>query len=111
MDDWVKCRLQELEAAAPTKRKKAEPFVKVPLWWITEATKATKTPRALVCVRLLHASWKAKSLTFSLSSEWLRRRGVSREVWRRALLDLEAAGLITVKRQSGKAPIVTLVLI
>ena len=35
MDDWTARRSRELEAAAPVKRKKkVEPFVKVPLWWI-----------------------------------------------------------------------------
>jgi hypothetical protein len=29
MDDWVKTRRQELEAAAPIKRKKAKPFARL----------------------------------------------------------------------------------
>ena len=40
MDDWAVRRKAELEATAPSKRKKqAEPFVKVPLWWIAAAAK------------------------------------------------------------------------
>ena len=39
------------------------------------------------------------------------RRGVSREIKRRVLRDLEAAGLITVERPSRKSPIVTLVVL
>ena len=45
MDPWIKRRLKELRAAAPVKRKKADPFVKVPLWWAIEAAKATKTKK------------------------------------------------------------------
>jgi hypothetical protein len=94
-----------------SKRKKAEPFVRVPLWWAAAATKATKTPAALVCIHLLYASWKAKSLTFPLSNGRLKQSGVSREVKRRVLRDLEVAGLIVVERRHGKAPRVTLVLL
>lgn len=93
-----------------TARKK-DTFIKVPIWWATEAAKATKTPAILVCVYLLHASWKARSTTFPLPNGWLEQRGVSREIKRRVLRDLEAAGLITVVRPSRKSPLVTLVVL
>jgi hypothetical protein len=109
MDDWAKRRLAELHAAAPVKRKRPEPFVKVPLWWIAEAAKATRSPTTLVLVALLHRSWKAKSLTFPLSNDFLEQHGISREVKRKKLRDLEAAGLITVERRHGRSPRVTLV--
>jgi hypothetical protein len=92
-------------------KKKTEPFVKVPLWWMTEATKLTRTPAALVCIHLLHASWRARSLTFTLSNGSLKKCGVSREIKRRVLRDLEAGGLIKVERRSGRAPVVTLVVL
>jgi hypothetical protein len=78
------------------KRKKTEPFVMVPLWWVEQATRATRTPKALVCIWLLHLAWKAKSSTFSLPSGKLSKKGASRYTKRRALRELEAAGLITV---------------
>src|SRR5262245_35811817 len=108
MGDYAARRKAELEAAAPVKRKKVEPFVKVPIWWIERATKATGTRKALVCVELLHASWKAKSTTFPLPNGQLRRWSVSRETKRRVLVELEEAGLITIARRHGKTPIVTL---
>jgi hypothetical protein len=83
----------------------------VPLWWAVEAAKATHTPATVVCIELLHASWKAKSPTFPLPNGRLKKMGVSREVKRYVLRDLEAAGLITVERRSGKTPIVTLVVL
>jgi hypothetical protein len=89
------------------KRGMAEPFVKVPLWWADTVFKAAGTPRALICIRLLHLAWKDQSDTVKLSSGWLKRRGISRNTWRRTLQDLEAAGLITVARLRGKAPVVT----
>jgi hypothetical protein len=108
--DYAKRRRAELEAAAPIKRKKAAPFVKVPLWWIAQATKATNTGRALVCIELLYASWKAKRPTFPLPNGRLAKLGVKREIKRRALRDLERAGLITIERPPRKTPIITLVM-
>ena len=58
-------------------RKKAEPFVKVPLWWIEETA----------------------------------RLGVSRDVKRRVLRDLERARVIMVERPPRKTPRVTLVVL
>lgn len=49
-----------------TTARKKDTFIKVPIWWATEAAKATKTPAILVCIYLLHASWKARSATFPL---------------------------------------------
>jgi hypothetical protein len=108
MDDWAKKRLAELHAAAPVKRKKQEPFVIMPLWWAAEAAKATRAPKLLVLVELLHRSWKAKGLTFPFPNGKLDKAGVSRFVKRRFLLDLETAGLITVEWRHGKTPRVTL---
>src|SRR5262249_43198838 len=102
---------QELMASAPAKRKKAEPFVKVPLWWIKKATTATRTSKALVCVWLLHLAWKTKSTTFPLPSGKLGKLGVSRYAKRSALRELEASGLIAVEQRCGKNPLVTLVVL
>jgi hypothetical protein len=92
-------------------RKSKDAFVKVPLWWAEAAAKATHTPGMLVLIELLHRSWKAHSLTFPLSNKSLEKSGVSREIKRRVLRDLEAAGLITVERRHGRAPLVTLVVL
>jgi hypothetical protein len=109
-EPWHVRRMRELEAAAPVKRKKIEPFVKVPLAWIARATKATNTARALVCIELLYAAWKARRPTFPLPNGRLAKLGVTRETKRRALCDLERAGLIVVERPENKTPVVTLVL-
>jgi hypothetical protein len=91
------------------KPSRSEPFVKMPLWWAETAARAIRSPATLVLVELLRAHWKTKSMTFPLSNVRLRKLGVSRDVKRRVLHDLERAGLITVERPINKSPVVTLV--
>jgi hypothetical protein len=102
---WGEKRLQELKAAAPIKRKRAEPFVKVPLWWAAAAARATKGPEILICVELLHRAWKAKGKNFTMPNG----KGVSRKAKCRVLHNLEAAGLIVVEWRARKSPRITLV--
>jgi hypothetical protein len=108
-EPWHIRRRRELEARTPVRRKKAEEFAKVPLWWIHQATKATNTGKALVCIVLLHTAWKTQRSTFPLPNGRLAKLGISRETKRRALVGLERAGLITVERPPRKTPIVTMV--
>jgi hypothetical protein len=87
-------------------------FVQVPLCWAEAVAKATTGGATmLVSVHLLHAAWKAGRTTFPLPNGYLKKHGVSREVKRRVLLELETAGLITIERRTGKTPLVTLVVI
>ena len=88
--------------------KSVDKFVQVPLWWAEQAAQATRTPKAMVWVWLLHLAWTSRSKTFRLPSERLRVRGVSHDTKGRALRDLEEAGLIQVVREVGKSPTVTL---
>ncbi len=92
----------------PARKKVADKWVRVPLWWAEQASQATHTPKAMVWIWLLHLSWEAHSNTFRLPNERLRVRGVSRWAKRRALEQLEAAKLIQVTREKGKSPTVTL---
>src|SRR5262245_28970445 len=95
------------EAPTPVKRRKTERFVKTPLWWIEAAAEAARSPATLVLIELLYQSWQ-KGATFPLPSERLERVGVSREIKRRVLRDLERGGLILVSRAARKAPVVTM---
>jgi hypothetical protein len=106
-------RLIEVETIEPDgpakKRKATEPFVIVPWWWIAPAAKAVRSPRTLILVELLYATWRAKSATFPLPNARLSKLGVHRDCKRRTLHDLERAGLITVVRRHGKTPTITLI--
>ena len=62
--------------------KRKDTFVKVPLWWIEQATRATKSPQAFVCVWLLHLAWKAGNMTFPLPNARLTKQGADRRAKR-----------------------------
>jgi hypothetical protein len=109
-EPWHVQRKRELEAAASVRRKrKIEPFVKVPLWWAQASAKATGSPAVLVLIELLRLQWKTRRMSFPVPNTRLKKLGVSREVKRRVLRDLQRAGLITVDQPTRKSPIVTLV--
>jgi hypothetical protein len=57
---------------------------------------------------MIYQSGKTGSRTITVSNAALARYGVSREMKRRGLDDLEEAGLITVRRFTYRNPIVTL---
>jgi hypothetical protein len=107
-DDWARRRLAELHAAAPVKRKKSEPFVRLTLSWAVRAATATNCPKATVWIWLVYRAWQVKSTTVAVPSGPLARLGVPRETKRRALKELEAGGLITISQQNRKTPLVTL---
>jgi hypothetical protein len=109
MNDVIKQRLAELHARAPVKRKKQEPFVKVPLALATKVAKATGGRRMLVWLYLLFQSWRRQQPSVTVSSTDLKKLGVGRQVKVRALRDLEAAGLIVVEWRANKNPVATFV--
>jgi hypothetical protein len=92
-------------------RNKTAPYVKVPMWFAEEAAKATKTTKALIWIWLLHLHFKTHRTTFPMPNGNLQKLGVSRHTKRRALRELEAAGLISIVRQHGKTPIVSFVVL
>jgi hypothetical protein len=101
-------------AAKPTKkttRRRHDPFVKFPLWWAEAAAKAIKSPGVVVLVELLRRQFETRSNTFSRPNGRLLQAGVTRNVKRRVLRNLELAGLISVERRPNNNPIITLTLL
>ena len=90
------------------RRRERKAFTRVPLDWAAKAAKATKTIKSMVWIRLLHLQWETRNSTFLVPNGRLKRDGVTRFAKHRALRELEASGLIAVKRQRGKAPVVTI---
>lgn len=108
MDDWAKQRRAELEAAAPVKRKKTELFAMLRLKRAAAAYAAMNCSKAMVWAWLMHQTRKTGKVTVAVPNGALAKWGVSRDVKRDALRQLEAAGLIVVDRPSRKTPTVTL---
>ena len=92
-----------------TRRREADLFAKVTRRWMGTAAQATRCPRAFILIWLWHMAWRTRSTSFPLSNVALARYGISREVKRRTLVALEAAGLILVERRKNQAPTVTLI--
>jgi len=79
----------------------------VPIELAVSMSAAARCPRAMLLIWMFYLAWKAKTRgedTFVLANCDLERMGVSREVKREVLLDLETAGLIRVERQCPRAP-------
>ncbi len=89
-------------------RRRREHFVKVPIEWFEQATRATATPKAFVVVWLLYRAWKMSSRTVVLSNGQLEAHGINRKTKYRALQELETAGLIKVGRRRGRGVTVTM---
>jgi hypothetical protein len=108
MDDYATRRLAELHAAAPVKRKKTTPFAMVSLAAAANAFKVANCRKATLWLWLQHETRKTGNRTVAVRNGALAKYGVSREIKRRALRQWEAAGLIVIKGDLRKTPIVTL---
>jgi Bacterial regulatory proteins, gntR family len=102
--DWNKVKTRELDPP----RQKTEPFAMMSLAWAAKAAAATNTAKAMVWIWLVQQVRKTRAEAVTVSNETLAKYGVSRKTKDAALRQLEAAGLITVERHSGKAPLVRL---
>jgi hypothetical protein len=91
------------------KAKRTKPFAQVELDLAAKMAEAIGTPRAFILVMLWHLAWQAKGQPFPFTNEILRKYGVSRDVKRKVLVALEAAGLIKIERHGIQSPIVTII--
>jgi hypothetical protein len=78
----------------------------VPLAVAAKLAAITGTRKSLAWLSLLFAAWEAKGQPFKFSNEKLIG-GCSRELKRRTLSELEAAGCIKVEQKGGRAPVIT----
>jgi hypothetical protein len=108
MRDGRRIEIETVETGVPSKKKKVDPFAKIPLATAGKMFEEIGSAGAMVVVMLLYLAWKAGGKPFPFSNERLARYGVSRQTKYRVLTELEAAGLIRQQRSgSGKSPTVT----
>jgi hypothetical protein len=98
-----------LPPSHPPRRRRKDTFAKVPLAKAAIMAKATKTTKAMVWVVVLYEWWANKGKPFTLSNKRLAGYGVTHDTKRRALRELEDAGLIAVEQNGKRAPVVTVV--
>jgi hypothetical protein len=109
--DRLRFREQPREALVrrPAKPKRGERFLKgpVPLPWLEVA--ARLPGKSLhVGIALWYAAGLARSSAIPLSNIAVGAFGLDRNAKYRALAWLEGAGLVTVERKFGRAPVVTI---
>ena len=90
-------------------RRQAE-FIKGPirLEWVCQAARLPRRALATALALLFKAGVSGSDKDIPASPQLLERFGVSRRSGRRALVALEQAGLVKVKRQRGRCPRVTI---
>ena len=82
-------------------------FAICPLAAAAEACKALRTPQMMVWLFLLHKARLTSNPVVIVTNGPLAELGIDRKTKYRALINLEKAGLIAVKRGARKAPRVT----
>jgi hypothetical protein len=86
-----------------------DPFVRYPVEVIYQMGEAKHIGTVRLYPLLLHLSWKADHRPFKLPNEGLKRLRISRERKGPVLRELEQMGLIRLKREPRKAPLITVV--
>jgi len=91
-------------------RQKRDWFVSGPIPWTWLRGAGALPGQALaIGMCLWFRSGLEKSRTVRLGRKWPAEMGVQRDAARRALRQLEDAGLVTVERKRGIAPLVTII--
>jgi hypothetical protein len=105
----LRSRLERIHPTRPPGPVKGERFLKgpVPLAWL-EAAARLPGKSLHAGIALWYAAGVARSAAVPLSNLSGVRFGLDRNAKYRALAWLEEAGLITVERKLGRAPVVTL---
>lgn len=107
-DTDIRTRTVETPESKHREEKKRQKFIMVPLSWKERLAKTRHRATVFVALQLLHMAWKHPDKPVTLSNGWLTECGVRRSEKQKALVELEAVGLVAVERSERKAPRVTL---
>jgi len=107
-DDFVVANAQ----ARRSKSERGTPdggYIRIPLAWHRLAVAACGSAQQLACAELLYrAAVIQRTTTPTMPTEALKEYGIDRQVRRRTLDALEAAGLVAVERRANRNPRVTI---
>jgi len=99
--------LPPLDPAAAKPRRQNREFVRLTREQFDRLTKAKRPSTERVFLHLLFLTWRSPDKPVVLANTGLVAKGIDRHAKRRALLELEALGLIRVERRYRKSPIIT----
>jgi hypothetical protein len=100
-------RARQKSNSASGKPAGCDPFVRYPVEVIYRMRAAKYAGTAKLYPLLLHLNWRADHRPFKLPKEDLKRLGISRERKGPVLRELERMGLIRLKGEPRKAPLIT----
>jgi hypothetical protein len=111
--DWASVKVVEVDVLpshSKAAKNRVEPFAILSLAAAALAVKATESAAQMfVWIWIVHQTKRRGSEWVALSKGSLVKYGISKKTKKAALARLEVAGLITVKRQPGRATVVKLV--
>jgi len=99
--------LPPLDPAVAKPRRRSREFVMVSREQFNRLSKAKHFAAERVFLHLLFLTWREPGKPVRLANAELAAKGVNRHAKRRALLELEALGLIRVEWRHKKSPMVT----
>jgi hypothetical protein len=92
-------------ANSPARRQRREHFVKVPWTWVERLMGARHKDAWPAAMVILYEHWRHKGKAFALSNSG-PMADIHRRQKHRALVELEALGLIAVERRPKKSPLI-----
>ena len=99
--------LPPLEPGTARRRRRQREFVMISREQSDRLDKAVNSVTERVYRHLLFLTWRAPDKPVKLANAELARKGIDRQSKRRALLELEALGLVRVEWRYKKSPIIT----
>jgi hypothetical protein len=99
--------LPPLDPAVARPRRRSREFIQLSREQFDRLTKAKRPSAERVFLHLLFLTWRLPDKPVVLANTGLADKGIDRHAKRRALLELEALGLVRVEWRRQKSPIIT----
>jgi hypothetical protein len=104
--DWGKVKVRQAGGRSSRPRGRGK-FVRVPMEWVERLAKAKHAATLKLALALLNIVWRSPGSPIRLSNEAVAHLGISRLQKYRAVDELVRLGLVLVKREGRRSPLVT----